>query len=567
MATIQQDGSSSVVANGKLGRWRAAPSGQAQLQVWTVSNPNGQVVAQVPVKDWQKHGPDMLKAYADGVPFAPAQVVEVAGETMTGEQAALARRDQLERGRDALLVTPEFERHLAVEEYDHAGLFQGAVDAVSKEQWPVFAREVFASLYGVREHQETTHAADEWMLELLQQAEQTDEWATLERVCARNPWAAGLGAAKVLKALAAANESTLKGLPDQDPVRQEQEAAELEELKEGAGVALEAISSVGANQAERVAAALALPATGERLRRAIRKAAGDAVETIEGTELALAGLGAGGAPGVLSRVAAPKKAIRDALEKNDRLRRIATIAGRMRARAHGKQRTKTIYVPEQVVDVTVGGELARLLPSELMLLAEPATEALLQRKLLESNALEYRLEGKEQADRGPIVLLVDGSGSMQGPRHEWAMGIALALVEVCAMQRRPFALVHFDQAVQRRWEVPKPGQVGLQELIDAVCYFSGGGTRFQAPLAVARNIIERGEFSKSDVVLVTDGQDESGGRGSWHGEVKALNKAGAQVYGVSVECRFNAADREVLAGEAHVDKLEQDGQLDLVFGI
>ena len=55
--------------------------------------------------------------------------------------------------------------------------------------------------------------------------------------------------------------------------------------------------------------------------------------------------------------------------------------------------------------------------------------------------MQYLLSGNEPLGKGPLVVLLDKSGSMDGPRDIWATALSLALLDQAHRERRPFALV------------------------------------------------------------------------------------------------------------------------------
>ena len=56
---------------------------------------------------------------------------------------------------------------------------------------------------------------------------------------------------------------------------------------------------------------------------------------------------------------------------------------------------------------------------------------------------------------GPIVMVVDGSGSMAGERNIWARAVAMCLLHIARIEKRDFALVEFSSARQyATWQVP-----------------------------------------------------------------------------------------------------------------
>lgn len=532
---------------------------ESQGKVWWVVSVDGKQVATVPGDQFARDGQRMLETYnaADGV-FLP-------------EEAEVPVRPDLalQHGRDATLRVDEWTREQAADEYREEGLYAHAVSSRILEQWPTFERELFASLYGEPEElpQDERAVGSDWMRQVFDQARGLPEWDVLRTQARNDAWASGMAASRLTDVLSEALDKALAQLPAEDPQRLQEEAETLEAIaggQESARVqAAQQAAADAVNQAERVALELGSEPTERKLRGVLRQAisdvAGEIVEVNGGISVI------GGGPGQIGACQAPRGEIRRALQSNPRLRSIANIAGRLKVAARQKQRTKTRYVPEQVVDVELGNELLRLLPSEVMLLASEETELVLYRRLLERQAQQYRLDGTEQRARGPVVLCVDGSGSMQGLRHEWAMGVALALLELCVAQKRGFALVHFDAQVQRVVTVPKPEKLTLPKLLEMVMYFSGGGTRFTPPMVAARKLIESDGLKDADVILLTDGANEDQ---AWLSAVVDLKTAGAATYGVSIGGEFAEAYLKELAGVARVSADMRDtAEIDLVFGI
>ncbi len=528
-------------------------------KVWWDLFLEGKQVGTMPDAQFQIDGRRALEAYSQGKSFEARKPVD--GRPMTPEEIREQRGERLEHGANATLQVDDWTRYLARQELDAEGSFHEAVHRYEAEQWPTFERELFASLYANPEELAESERAkgSEWMAGVLEEARGLGDWQALRKQSAGDPWACGIAAGSVTRTLAKTLDKELKQLPAEDPARLEANAEVLEELcgdTEPTHKAVE-LAEKAAAQATLVASALAKKDA--TVRGALRAALVDAAKEI--AEVTAAVTSIGGGPGVASACSAPRDAIRKALASNPRLRSIANIAGRMKSAMRQKQRTKKAYTPEQIVDVELGAEINRLLPSEVMLLASEQTELLLMKRILERNALQYRLEGTERLDRGPVCLLVDGSGSMKGLRHEWAMGLALALMDLCAAQRRSFALVHFDQQVQKTYIVK--GKVSLEQLIEMVCYFSNGGTNFAPPLAWARKHIgEAPELQKADVILLTDGG------GGWDSEVSRLKEQGAAVYGVSIQERFSAEQKAELAGVAEIaGTFSNSDEVELVFGI
>ncbi len=128
------------------------------------------------------------------------------------------------------------------------------------------------------------------------------------------------------------------------------------------------------------------------------------------------------------------------LRDDARLRRIALLAGRMKRIAASKRRQKVKHGADEITEITQGADIARLLPSELCKLTRRSLRLLFMRDLLERQCLRYQLTGSHTLGKGPLVLALDKSGSMEGPRDIWATALALALLDQAQRENRMFAL-------------------------------------------------------------------------------------------------------------------------------
>ena len=111
--------------------------------------------------------------------------------------------------------------------------------------------------------------------------------------------------------------------------------------------------------------------------------------------------------------------------------------------------------------------------------------------------------GAETLGKGPLVVALDKSGSMEGPRDMWATALALALLDQAQRDNRTFVLLLFAAGVKYEAIVKPHEPLPEAALAQGCC----GGTSIDAALTRALTIIEshRGALCKSDVVLVTDG--------------------------------------------------------------
>lgn len=244
------------------------------------------------------------------------------------------------------------------------------------------------------------------------------------------------------------------------------------------------------------------------LRRAVASACEKSSQAIEKDREATEGLrGVGFGTGTTTggrTQGSPARRLSQRLKKDDRLARIAMLAGKFKRIAAAKQKAKVRHGADEVSDVELGANLSRVLPSELLKLSHPLLRKVFLASLLEGKVMQYRLSGTDSLGRGPLVVCLDKSGSMDGAKDLWATAVALALLDVAQRQRRPFALVAFDGDVKRQDIVEVGGQLPEETLFTAC----SGGTNITGVLARALSIIQTstGGMKAADVVLITDGE-------------------------------------------------------------
>jgi uncharacterized protein with von Willebrand factor type A (vWA) domain len=254
--------------------------------------------------------------------------------------------------------------------------------------------------------------------------------------------------------------------------------------------------------------------------------ASQAVDELRETMEGLAEVGFSGMPGTSSALggAMPAKAVRALaarLKSDARLKQIALLAGRFKRIAASKRRSRVKHGADEIADIEQGADLGRLLPSELVKLAHPKLRLAFMRTFLERQALQYQLIGHEPLGKGPLVVVLDKSGSMDGPRDIWATALTLALVDQAQRERRTFALIAFDYHVKYE-AVVKPGEPLPEAALFTAC---AGGTELAVALQRGLDLIRenQGQLKKADVVLVTDGGSDASSASKIREDALALN--------------------------------------------
>lgn len=198
------------------------------------------------------------------------------------------------------------------------------------------------------------------------------------------------------------------------------------------------------------------------------------------------------------------------LAGNDKLKKLAKMVGRMKPYALALRRKSFERTNDEVFEVGIGAELSRLLPHELVSLQHPLLRQDFIRRFVDNQLLQYDLRGVEEQGKGPLIVCLDGSSSMQGDKEIWAKALTLTLLEIARRERRLFRAICFSSADAPLYRVDLNARVRYAAAMDKVMelaeYFPGGGTDFEKPLDAALGCIQESRFRRGDIVFITDGE-------------------------------------------------------------
>ncbi len=259
--------------------------------------------------------------------------------------------------------------------------------------------------------------------------------------------------------------------------------------------------------------------------------------------------------------------LRELIERLPELREIVRQLGRLQTATDGESIAEKVLVPVRRVEeerrqvrtpqaptemrgIERSGEIARMLPVEASLLGHPQLRLLWHARRAERGLLSYRVEGvvtervrveresteeveskRPRPQRGPILAVIDTSGSMNGLPERVAKAVVLeALRTAHAEKRRCFVYAYGGPGQTLEHELSLSAG-GLGRLMMFLTQSFGGGTDIGAMTIVAERLKQDG-WVKSDVILVTDGE--------WRapagvvGAVTAAKKNGTRFHGVQV---------------------------------
>ena len=200
------------------------------------------------------------------------------------------------------------------------------------------------------------------------------------------------------------------------------------------------------------------------------------------------------------------------LARNKKLGELARMVGRFKQDARALKRKTLERGVAEAYDIELGSELGRLIPAELLAMHHPALKRDFHRRVLEGAVLQYRLRDDEPKGRGPMVVCIDVSSSMEGDKEMWSKAVALTLMDIARRQRRLFRAVMFssgdvslkvlDLNRERRY------QPDLNKVLEMAEYFPGGGTDFEAPIDAAVELLGEKKLKRGDIVIITDGESQ-----------------------------------------------------------
>lgn len=233
---------------------------------------------------------------------------------------------------------------------------------------------------------------------------------------------------------------------------------------------------------------------------AMQKAASSMEEVLKAKNtLDAMGLGPGDGDGHYER---SRVKLAEKLMRQKGLRDLVEMAGRMQ-RANSKSKKKN-RGGNCITDIEVGGDITKVLPSELALMGNEHMRLWKMSQILEGRALQYKAEDAQEKNRGPIWMLRDVSSSMRHfGRNQKAATIAFYAAMEGIKQKRPVKISSYNYSLVGDVFIDKPNPAKMMTIMDQIC---SGGTSLEA---VLRQITSQDltYLDNADLIIVTDGYD------------------------------------------------------------
>lgn len=172
---------------------------------------------------------------------------------------------------------------------------------------------------------------------------------------------------------------------------------------------------------------------------------------------------------------------------------------------------------EEIVGITLGKDIEHAIPGELALMADPDTSILFDLKYIESNLLCFDLEGTqtknneyevevettvlEDENKGPLIICVDTSGSMQGAPETIAKAVTLLMTSKAKKNDRACYLINFSTGIST---LDLSNDFNMERLISFLKMSFYGGTDVAPAISHGLSLMESGSYKDADMLIISD---------------------------------------------------------------
>lgn len=199
----------------------------------------------------------------------------------------------------------------------------------------------------------------------------------------------------------------------------------------------------------------------------------------------------------------------------------------------------------EIDEVSNGNDLKHVLPVEMAIMADPQTEDFFYLKYatkklqlfankpkLESQMkVEQTKKKKPRLEKGPIIVSLDTSGSMEGNPIKLAKSLLMQLLRMAKKQKRKCYLITFSVRA-KTLDLSRPGSWRkVSSFLDST--FSGG-TDGEQMLNAALKMLQTSNFSMADVLIISDFYFSNPSKVTRDKMTKEQNK-GTKFYGLNID--------------------------------
>jgi uncharacterized protein with von Willebrand factor type A (vWA) domain len=201
-------------------------------------------------------------------------------------------------------------------------------------------------------------------------------------------------------------------------------------------------------------------------------------------------------------------------ENNPDLKRIVDFIGRREFDLPGDRIRLSPFGKNRIQTVRFSDSINNLLPMEAAKLLNPSLKWKFYADMLEGKLLSYQMLGRHYIGpprikpRGPLIVLVDTSGSMHGAPQTLAKSAVLAMAKRMLSQQRDMKVILFASTSQHL-EIELSSKKKMSEkFLNFLIYTFGGGTDFNTALVSGLKSLKEKDFQGADLLFITDGKSE-----------------------------------------------------------
>jgi uncharacterized protein with von Willebrand factor type A (vWA) domain len=197
-------------------------------------------------------------------------------------------------------------------------------------------------------------------------------------------------------------------------------------------------------------------------------------------------------------------------ERSEDIRKILDSIGRIEVEYGARRESMASYSRSEMHSVTTSGDLQHMLPVESVKLQDETLKSLFFARWAEGKLLTYQLKGRNWAGgarrrRGPMVAMVDTSGSMHGAPEAVAKAVVLALARRMLKEGRDVKVFLFSSIGQSAEIELTNKRKMATEFLDFLSYTFEGGTDFNTALGDGLGALRERQYMNADILFITDG--------------------------------------------------------------
>lgn len=224
----------------------------------------------------------------------------------------------------------------------------------------------------------------------------------------------------------------------------------------------------------------------------------------------------------------------DFLEKDKSLNEFAAILGKHNRiqRIYEKEVSEKVIVKNewnpkpaykgQISGIRMSSDISSVLPSELAMFSSPATKKLFELKFAQNQLMSFKYETfvpeekneiqteeitkEKQEQKGPVVICVDTSGSMNGTPENIAKTITFALSKIALQEKCSCYLISFSTDIETLdlSFKDKTNSEVLSTLVKFLRKSFNGGTDPCLALEHAVKLLQTENWKNADVLMISD---------------------------------------------------------------